>query len=57
VRLLVGIPLLAVSFVLHLRRSLRGTVLFIGSLASFFYHAEPGFECDAGCRHRLLHPR
>ena len=37
VRLLVGIPLLIVSFILHLRESLRGTVLFIGSLASFFY--------------------
>ena len=37
VRLLVGIPLLFVSFVMYLRRSLRGTVLFIGSLASFLY--------------------
>ncbi len=36
-RLLVGIPLLLVSLLLHLRRSLRGTVLLVGSLASFFY--------------------
>lgn len=37
VRLLVGIPVLLVSFILHLRGSLRGTVLFVGSLASFLY--------------------
>jgi hypothetical protein len=37
VRLVVGIPILTLSFILHLRGSLRGTVLFIGSLASFFY--------------------
>lgn len=36
-RLLVGIPVLLASFVLYLRRSLRGTVVFIGSLASFLY--------------------
>lgn len=37
VRLIVCIPLLLVSFVLYLRGSLRGTVLYIGSLASFLY--------------------
>lgn len=37
VRLLVGIPLLLISFVLYLRGSLRGTVVFIGCLASFLY--------------------
>ena len=37
VRLFVGIPLLLISFVLYLRGSLRGTVLFIGCLASFLY--------------------
>ena len=37
VRLLVGIPVLLVSFIFHLRGSLRGTVLFVGSLASFLY--------------------
>lgn len=37
VRLLVGIPLLLVAFVLYLRGSLRGTMLLIGSLASFSY--------------------
>jgi hypothetical protein len=37
VRLLVGIPVLLVSFVLYLRGSLRGTMVFIGSLASFLY--------------------
>ena len=37
VRLLVGIPILLICFVLDLRGSLRGTVLFIESLASFFY--------------------
>ena len=37
VRLLVGIPLLLISFVMYLQGSLRGTVLFIGSLASFLY--------------------
>jgi hypothetical protein len=37
VRLLMGIPVLLVSFIFHLRGSLRGTVLFVGSLASFLY--------------------
>ena len=37
VRLLVGIPLLLVCFVLYRRGSLRGTVVFIGCLASFLY--------------------
>ncbi len=37
VRLLLGIPLLLVAFILHLRGSLRGTILLIGSLASFCY--------------------
>ena len=37
VRLFVGIPVLVASFVLYLRGSLRGTVVFIGSLASFLY--------------------
>jgi hypothetical protein len=37
VRLLVGIPLLIVSFSLYLRGSLRGTALFVGSLTSFLY--------------------
>jgi len=37
VRLFAGIPVLVVSFVLYLRGSMRGTVLFIGSLASFLY--------------------
>lgn len=37
VRLFVGIPVLVVSFDLYLRGSLRGTVVFIGSLASFLY--------------------
>ena len=37
VRLLVGIPVLLVSFIFHQRGSLRGTVLFVGSLASFLY--------------------
>lgn len=37
VRLLVGIPLLLISFVLYQRGSLRGTVVFIGCLASFLY--------------------
>jgi hypothetical protein len=37
VTLLVGIPLLVVSFVLYLRGSLRGTALFIGGLTSFLY--------------------
>ena len=32
-----GIPVLLVSFIFHLRRSLRGTVLFVGSLANFLY--------------------
>jgi hypothetical protein len=36
-RLFVGIPVLFVSFVMYLRGSLRGTVVFIGSLASFLY--------------------
>ena len=37
VRLFVGIPVLVASFVIYLRGSLRGTVVFIGSLASFLY--------------------
>ena len=37
VRLFVGIPVLVASFVIYLRRSLRGTVVFIGSLMSFLY--------------------
>ncbi len=37
VRLLLGIPLLLISFILHLRGSLRGTILFAGSLISFSY--------------------
>ena len=37
VRLFVGIPVFVASFVLYLRGSLRGTVVFIGSLASFLY--------------------
>ena len=37
VRLFVGIPVLLISFLLYLQDSLRGTALFIGSLASFFY--------------------
>lgn len=37
VRLLVGIPLLFISFAFDLRGSLRGTVVFIGCLASFLY--------------------
>jgi hypothetical protein len=37
VRLVVGIPLLAIAFVLYLRGSLRGLILFIGSLVSFVY--------------------
>lgn len=36
-RLLLGIPVLLASFILHLRGSLRGTAVFIGSLASFLY--------------------
>lgn len=36
-RLLVGIPVLLASFALYLRGSLRGTVIFSGSLASFLY--------------------
>ena len=32
-----GVPLLVVSFALYLRGSMRGTALFIGSLASFLY--------------------
>ncbi len=37
VRLFVGIPVLITSFVFYLLGSLRGTVVFIGSLASFLY--------------------
>ena len=37
VRLFVGIPVLVASLVIYLRGSLRGTVVFIGSLASFLY--------------------
>jgi hypothetical protein len=37
VRLFVGIPVFVASFVLYLRGSLRGTVVFIGSLANFLY--------------------
>ena len=37
VRLFVGIPVLVASFVMYLRGSLRGTVVFIGSLTSFLY--------------------
>lgn len=37
VRLIVGIPVLVASFVIYLLGSLRGTVVFIGSLASFLY--------------------
>jgi len=37
VRLFVGIPVFVASFVLYLRGSLRGAVVFIGSLASFLY--------------------
>ena len=37
VRLLVGIPLLLISFIFYLRGSLRGTVVLIGCLASFLY--------------------
>jgi hypothetical protein len=37
VRLVVGLPLLVVSFVFYLQGSMRGTVLFIGGLASFLY--------------------
>jgi hypothetical protein len=37
VRLLVGIPLLLISFVLYRRGSLRGTVVFTGCLTSFLY--------------------
>ena len=33
----VAIPVLLVAFALYLRRSARGTVLFVGSLASFLY--------------------
>jgi len=36
-RLLIGIPVLLASFVLYLRKSMRGTVVFIGSVASFLY--------------------
>jgi len=36
-RLLLGIPVLFASFILHLRGSLRGTAVFIGGLASFLY--------------------
>lgn len=36
-RLFVGIPVLAISFILYLRGSLRGTALLVGSLASFAY--------------------
>ena len=37
VRLLVGIPLLLISFVFYLRGSVRGTVVLIGCVASFLY--------------------
>jgi pimeloyl-ACP methyl ester carboxylesterase len=37
VRLLGGIPILLASFVFFLQGSLRGTAVFIGSLASFLY--------------------
>ena len=37
VRLLIGIPVLVGSFVLYLRGSLRGTAVFVGSLAGFLY--------------------
>ena len=37
VRLLFGIPFLAVSFFFFMRRSLRGTLLYTGLLANFFY--------------------
>ena len=37
VSLLVGIPLVFVSFVFYLGGSLRGTTVFIGSLAGFLY--------------------
>lgn len=37
VRLVFGIPLLIVSFILYLKNSLRGTMIFIGVLFSFFY--------------------
>jgi hypothetical protein len=37
VRLLVGIPVLLASLIVHLRGSLRGTMLLVGSLASFLY--------------------
>jgi hypothetical protein len=36
-RLFIGIPILVASFVFFLRGSLRGTALFIGSLASLLY--------------------
>jgi hypothetical protein len=36
-RLLLGIPVLFASLILYLRGSLRGTAVFIGSLASFLY--------------------
>lgn len=37
VRIVLLIPVLVVSFVLYLKGSLRGALLFIGMLASFFY--------------------
>ena len=37
VRVFFAVPLLIITFVFHLRGSLRGTLLFIGMLANFFY--------------------
>jgi hypothetical protein len=37
IRLAVGIPLLIISFILFLKSSLRGTLIYIGVLANFFY--------------------
>ena len=39
VRLVLGIPLLILSFIFYLKGSLKGTMIFIGILFSFFYQS------------------
>ena len=54
VRLFVGIPVLVASFVIYLRGSLRGTVVFIGSLASFLLLSVPALDVRLGLQRVLL---